>query len=116
MIHCEGVSFLSETGVLFGTVYLITAALLYGKSYLFGRKIVTVEGITEQLRKKERELLKTIRKERMKRWKKQKYLFQKSDLDASIGVFFDGFSKVIVAIRSYGGNSWNQFFPRFSEP
>ena len=35
MIHCEGVSFLSETGVLFGTVYLITAALLYGKAYLF---------------------------------------------------------------------------------
>ena len=25
-------------------------------------------------------------------------LFKKADLDASIGVFFDGFSKVIVAI------------------
>ena len=38
MIHCEGVSFLSETGDLFGTVYLITAALLYGKAYLFEGK------------------------------------------------------------------------------
>lgn len=39
MIHCEGVSFLSETGVLFGALYLITAAFLFGKAYLFEGKI-----------------------------------------------------------------------------
>ena len=31
LIHCEGVSFLSETGILFGVIYLITAALLFQK-------------------------------------------------------------------------------------
>ncbi len=30
-------------------------------------------------------------------------LFKKADLDASIGVFFDGFSKVIVAIAVMTG-------------
>ena len=30
-------------------------------------------------------------------------LFKKADLDASIGVFFDGFSKVIVAIAVMAG-------------
>ena len=29
--------------------------------------------------------------------------FKKADLDASIGVFFDGFSKVIVAIAILAG-------------
>ena len=31
LIHCEGVSFLSETGIVFGVIYLITAALLFQK-------------------------------------------------------------------------------------
>ena len=34
MIHCEGVSLLSETGVLFGALYLMTAVFLFGKSRL----------------------------------------------------------------------------------
>lgn len=32
LIHCDGVSLFSETGILFGVIYLITAAVLFEKS------------------------------------------------------------------------------------
>ncbi len=37
MIHCEGVSLLSGTGILFGVIYLAAAAFLFGKAYFFAQ-------------------------------------------------------------------------------
>lgn len=52
----------------------------------------------------------------MKKMEKAKIpFFKKSDLDASIGVFFDGFSKVIVAIAVME-ELLESVLPRFSEP
>lgn len=51
--------------------------------------------IPQNLRKSE---INSIIQEEMKMGNVKIPLFKKADLDASIGVFFDGFSKVIVAI------------------
>ena len=35
MIHCEGIALLTGPGVIFGTVYLTVAALLFMKGHFF---------------------------------------------------------------------------------
>lgn len=44
MIHCEGVSLLSETGVLFGILYLTVAVFLFGKWQIFEKNMSVKQG------------------------------------------------------------------------